>query len=109
MKKTVLKELKPEVSTHIFEGILPGREIYKGGMFFHEPGELTHSNDQGSPVHVHDDCEMFFFFQGKAEMEVDGVRFPAAAGDLFVIEPGEEHHMIMSSGETVIGIWCHAR
>lgn len=108
MKQFRLQELKSEVSTHIFESFLPGKEIYKGGMFFHKPGEVTHANDHGSSVHVHEDCELFFFYQGKAEMEVDGVRYPAGAGDLFLIEPGEDHHMILGPEDYAVGTWCHA-
>ena len=109
MKKYRPREWKTEVEFHLFETFLPGKEIYKGGMFFHTPGEVTHANDQGSPVHVHEDCEMFFFFQGSATMEIDGVRYAAEAGDLFVVEPGEDHHMILGANESAVGIWCHAR
>lgn len=109
MKQIRISNLKPEVSTHIFESYLPGCKIYKGGMFFRKPGEVTHADDHGTPVHVHEDCELFFFFQGKAWMEIDGVRYPAQAGDLFVVEPGEDHHMISGEEDCAVGIWCHAQ
>lgn len=108
MKKIRFDHLKPEVATHIFEDFLPGNSIYAGGMFFQKAGEVSHENDNGSPVHVHEDCELFCFFQGKAMVEVDGVKHPAEAGDVFLIEPGEDHHIISGEDELPIGIWCHA-
>ena len=109
MRKLCAQELKREVSTHIFEGILPGIEIYQGGMFFMKAGEVSHANDGGSSVHVHEDCELFYFMQGKAVVEIDKEGYPAAAGDIFLVEPGEDHHILAGKDEIPVGIWCHAR
>ena len=109
MKQMHKGQMKNEISTHIFEGILPGTSIYSGGLSFMEKDEISHANDKGSPVHVHDDCELFYFFQGKAAVDVDGVRYPAGAGDIFLIEPGEDHHIIADGKEPPIVLWCHAK
>ena len=74
-----------------------------------KPGEISHEKDGGSRIHRHNDCELFCFFQGKAVVEVEGKEYPAEAGDIFLIEPGEDHHIIASEKELPVGIWCHAK
>ena len=109
MKKYRKEDLKANAVSHVFEGILPGKEISHGGMFFLKANDVTHACDNGSRRHVHEDCKLFYFLQGKAVVEVDGVCHQAEIGDIYLIEPGEDHHIVAGEQELPVGIYCHAR
>jgi quercetin dioxygenase-like cupin family protein len=96
-------ELAPE-GGHVFQGLLDGKKIYSGGLSFHTPGKVTHA---GGP-HTHADQEMFCLLQGEGWIEVGGVREPVRAGDVLLIEPGEDHHLISSEHNPLINLWLHA-
>ena len=40
---------------------------------------------------------------------VDGVEHPFEAGDIVVIEPGEEHHIVADEEDPIVNIWLHIR
>ena len=94
------------LSGHILDGILDGARLYKGGVSFHEPGHVSHRDER---PHVETDEEAFILLQGRGWIEIDGVREPAAAGEVLVIEPGEDHHLISSEEEPFVNLWLHAR
>jgi mannose-6-phosphate isomerase-like protein (cupin superfamily) len=110
MKRYRLKDLSDVREGHVFRDILPGAHICNGGMGFKKPGQRTHSFDGagGSDRHVHDDPEGFVILQGKAEMELNGKRYPLVAGDIVVVEPGEDHHLISDVNDPCINLWLHA-
>ncbi|MBM4144279.1 MAG: cupin domain-containing protein, partial [Lentisphaerae bacterium] len=106
-----LNELPAVTGGHVFSGVLPGAYLCMGGMGFKRPGERTHTNDGpgGRDLHAHDDDrEAFVILQGKARMEVDGKMHPLAAGDIVVIEPGEDHHLISDAQDPCVNLWLHA-
>lgn len=76
-----------------------------GGLSFHGPGVITH--DEHRP-HTHEDQECFFILQGEGWVELNGKREPIGVGDVLVIEPGEDHHMISSEHNPLVLIWLHA-
>ncbi|MCD4825362.1 MAG: cupin domain-containing protein [Phycisphaerae bacterium] len=55
-----------------------------------------------------DDCEAFVILQGKAEMELNGKQYPLTTGDIFVVEPGEDHHLISDENDPCVNLWLHA-
>jgi mannose-6-phosphate isomerase-like protein (cupin superfamily) len=97
-------------SGHILQDILPGDYLCTGGLAFTKPGDRSHTNDgpDGRDYHVHRDREAFVILQGRGVMEVDGVPHPVSPGDIVVIEPGEDHHLISSEEDPIVTLWCHA-
>lgn len=94
-----------EGSDQVFSAYLNGKRIYSGGLSFHAPGLVTHA---GNDAHTHDDQEMFCLLQGEGWIEVEGVRERVQAGDVIVIEPGEDHHLESSPDNPLINLWLHA-
>lgn len=111
MKQIRLRDLADVTEGHILQEVLPGEYISTGGLAFCKPGSRSHTNNgpDGRDCHVHTDGEAFMILQGHGEMEVDGVKHPVRTGDVILIEPGEDHHLISSSDEPIVTVWCHAR
>ena len=110
MKRYRLTDL-PDVSEgHFLSGIVPGEFLREGGLSFKSPGQRTHTGDgpDGSDRHTHDDCEVFVTLQGRGRMEVDGISHPVTTGDVIVIEPGEDHHLIADADDPCVNLWLHA-
>lgn len=105
MQRYRWKDLKEVVSTHFLEGILPGKRLYAGGLSFHPPGFRVHAEEE---KHTHPDCEVFCILQGKGLLEIEGRLEPLQAGDIVVIEPGENHHLISDEKEPIVNLWLHA-
>lgn len=110
MKRYRLSDLEDITRGHVLQGLLDGEYLVEGGLGFKAPGERTHSHDglDGSDRHVHDDCEVFIVLQGKAEMEIDGQRHPLATGDICIVEPGEDHHLVSDPDDPCVNVWLHA-
>lgn len=102
----------PEVREgHFLREALPGKYLCKGGLGFKAPGQRTHTNDGpgGADRHVHaEDCEAFVILQGRGWMEVNGKRHPVSTGDILVIEPGEDHHLVADEDDPCVNLWLHA-
>ncbi len=111
MIKLRLHQLADTREGHFLAGFLEGAYLCQGGMGFKAPSARTHSNDGpgGRDCHVHDDdCEAFVILQGKAMMELNGVMHPMVTGDVFIVEPGEDHHLISDPADPCINLWLHA-
>lgn len=108
MKKLTLKDLKP-AGGQLFEGVLPGEKLYAGGLSFSKPGEVSHADDNPEGTHIHDDCELFMMVQGKAVVRVNGREEAVKTGDIILVEPGEDHHVISDMEDPAVILWCHAR
>jgi mannose-6-phosphate isomerase-like protein (cupin superfamily) len=106
MKRYRFADLKDIRDGHFLKGIVPGDFIHVGGLGFKKPGERSHAAE--GHAHVHDDCEVFVILQGKGEMEINGRRHPVTTGDIIVVEPGEDHHLIADLDDPCINLWCHA-
>jgi mannose-6-phosphate isomerase-like protein (cupin superfamily) len=103
MKKYRISDLGPVETEHVAEALVPGQFIHHGGLSFHPVGWRTHSEGN----HVHDSHEVFVILQGRGELELDGCRQPVVAGDVLVIEPGEEHYLIGDPAHPIINLWFH--
>ncbi len=107
MKKMTIKDLRV-TEGQLFWGILPGEKLYTGGLSFTEPGEISHADENPEGTHVHDDCELFLIVQGRAVIQVNGVGESIKTGDIILVEPGEDHHIISDAEEPAVVLWCHA-
>ena len=111
MIKLRLNQIPDIREGHFLKGLVPGEYLCRGTLSYKPPGLRTHSNDGpgGLDRHVHeDDHEAFVLLQGKAIMEVDGEAHPMVTGDVFIIEPGEDHHLISDEEDPCINLWLHA-
>jgi len=90
---------------HVAARLIPGARLCQGGLSFHRAGERTHDSEGR---HTHDDHEVFVIMQGRGWIEIEGRREPIAAGDVLVIEPGEDHHVLGDAGHPVVNLWFHA-
>lgn len=97
MKQFTLADLLP--------GVLAGNVVERGGITRYESG--TRSHPEGH--HVHEHHEVFVILQGGGFIEIDGVRTPMAAGDVFVVSPGEDHHVISAGDRPLQSAWMHVR
>jgi quercetin dioxygenase-like cupin family protein len=110
MKRYRLSDLPDVREGHFLSGVLGGKYICKGAMTYKAPGQRTHTNDgpDGQDVHIHpDDCEVFIILQGRARMELNGERHPMTTGDIVIVEPGEDHHLISDEQDPCVAIWLH--
>jgi len=110
MRQMRLKDLPDVREGHFLKGVIPGKYLCQGTLGYKKPGQRTHSHDGpgGADRHVHDDCEVFIIVQGKAVMQLDGKEYPLTAGDVFIVEPGEDHHLISDADDPCINLWLHA-
>ena len=111
MKIIRLNILEDIPNGHFLQNFLPGTVIYKGGFSVGLPGKRTHSFDgpDGRDWHVHDDYELFIILQGRGNLEVNQTVYPVRCGDVIIIEPGEDHHLISDSQDPLIVSYCHAK
>ncbi|MBN1865791.1 cupin domain-containing protein [Candidatus Sumerlaeota bacterium] len=103
-----LKDLPDNESGHFLAGVVPGEFLYRGAITYKKPNERTHTKPGDADYHVHEDSEVFIILQGKARMELNGAMYPLKTGDIFVVEPGEDHHLISDAEEPCVSLWCHA-
>jgi len=111
MIKLRLNQLPDVREGHFLKGLIPGRYLCRGTLSYKPPGLRTHTNDapDGRDRHVHqDEHEAFVLLQGKATMELNGEMHPMVTGDVFVVEPGEDHHLISDPVDPCINLWLHA-
>lgn len=106
MEKTRLSQLSDAGNGHILKDVFPGKYIYSGGLSFMQPNECSHGDEIR---HVHDDHEAFIIFQGRGKLETDGGVYDISAGDVIIIAPGENHHLLSGNSEPLTVLWCHAR
>ena len=110
MRRYRLNQLPDAREGHFLSGLVPGRYLCQGALSYKRPNVRTHTNDGpgGSDRHVHDDYEAFVILQGKAVMEVDGERVTMVTGDVVIVEPGEDHHLVSDAEDPCINLWLHA-
>ena len=80
-------------------------KVEAGGISrYDDAGHRTH----GEARHVHTVPEIFCIVQGSGTIEIDGTdggRF--TAGDLLIIDPGEDHHLISDGDVPLVFTWMH--
>ncbi|MGI6609135.1 MAG: cupin domain-containing protein [Limnochordia bacterium] len=100
-----ISDLDATGAEHVASHILQGEVLTRGGLSFTKPGHLTHDGHE----HRHDDDEeMFVILQGRGWVQIDGKQERIAAGDVLVIEAGEEHHLLSDEQDPLVHIWLHA-
>lgn len=50
-------------------------------------------------MHVHEQCEIYYFVSGNAEYLVEGSRYPLEAGSILIMRPAESHRAKIISRE----------
>lgn len=95
MKQLTLADLMSDV--------LAGHFVERGGITRYEHGARSHPEG----YHVHEHPEVFVIFQGAGEIEIDGARTPFTAGDVFLVEAGEDHHVISGGDRPLQSAWMH--
>jgi mannose-6-phosphate isomerase-like protein (cupin superfamily) len=100
MKKLTVADLRPNGSA-LLPGILGQAGIAHGGVYVFKPGETAHPE----PRHVHAVDEVFLFLQGKGVLPIDGIDVPVQAGDVVIVEAGEDHHTRSSIEEPLVAAW----
>ena len=103
MKRYKFSDLGSDGPEHVVSKLVPGKYIASGGLSFNKIGERTHSEG----YHVHPEGEIFCIMQGQGEIEIDGKREPVHAGEVLIIEPGEDHHLIGDPAHPIINLWFH--
>ena len=103
MKRYRISDLHSDGPQHVVSALVPGAYIDHGGLSFHPVGWRTHPEGQ----HVHDNAEVFCILQGQGEIEIDGRREPLHAGEVLIIEPGEEHYIVGDPAYPIINLWFH--
>lgn len=105
MKKLSLAELTGRRDGPVLADAVPGYLIDRGGVSQYPAGERTHPEGP----HVHTVPEVFCILQGSGQVEIDGVPTPFEAGDVLLIEPGEDHHLISQGDVPLVHAWMHLR
>jgi len=80
--------------------------VQRGGISRYDgAGHRTHAE---SDHHVHDVPELFTIVQGSGVLELNGaVATTFTAGDILIIEPGEDHHLISDGAVPLVFTWMH--
>jgi mannose-6-phosphate isomerase-like protein (cupin superfamily) len=100
MKQLTLSEVHPDGS-RLLPDVLGEARIAHGGIYVFKPGETAHPE----PRHVHEVDEVFIFLQGKGVLPIDGVDYPVQAGNVVIVEAGEDHHTRSSVDEPLVAAW----
>lgn len=109
MKHMRISQLSDITDGQVFQEIMPGKYIKNGALSYAKPGARSHSHP-GEPKdhHTHDDIETFIVIQGKGKLELDGKFYDMIPGDIYAVEPGEDHHIISSEDDPTVVMWIHA-
>ena len=99
MKRMKIADLQP-VDGQLLPDQLKGSKITGGGVYVFKPGETAHPE-----VHIHDVDEVFIFVQGKGILPIDGTDHPVEAGDVVIVEAGEDHHTTGSTDDPLVAAW----
>lgn len=94
MRRTTLTELASGIA-------LPGYRIESGGVSRLAPGQISH--DRGP--HTHEDPEIFLILSGSGRIHLDGAVSGYTAGDVLIVEAGEDHHL--EAVTEVVTTWLH--
>ncbi len=105
MRKLTFAQIPPGTGPLVPGVVDPPRPVAKGGFRrYDEPGFRTHDGDD---PHVHPHThELFWIFQGSGTLEIDGHAADTfAPGEVVVIEPGEDHHLVSTGPVPLVFTW----
>jgi len=106
VKKTSLYELKSKGRLNFLDATFDIGPLLRGGLHFYKPGEKSHAKEER---HVHPDhYEVFVNVQGMGILEIEGREYDFNVGDVFLIEPGESHHLTADKESPVVNLWMGA-
>ena len=105
MKTLKLSQLQDIKKGHFLSNIINEKYINNGMLRFGKPGFRTHSNENQDDIHTHDTHEIFMILQGKACIELNNKKYNVETGDIFIIDPGENHHLNVDENDPAIYIW----
>ena len=88
MKKLTISEVTND-GLQLMPDLFGKVRIDKGGVKVFEPGESAHPEAR----HVHDQDEVFILLQGEGILPIDGEEYPVKAGEVWIVEAGEDHHL----------------
>ncbi|WP_223167285.1 cupin domain-containing protein [Nonomuraea sp. SYSU D8015] len=119
MRRSTLADMGGGVS-------LPGFRVASGGVSTLPPGQVSHASGR----HTHPDPEIFLILSGTGKIHIDGEvserptpgpesgslrdqrgpserhhEYDFAAGDVLIVEAGEDHHLEAVS--EVVTVWLH--
>ena len=103
MQKLSLADLTARADGPILADAVPGFQIERGGITRYEAGARSHPEGH----HIHTVPEVFCILQGRGVIEIDGVPTPFQAGDVFVVEAGEDHHLVSQGELPLLSAWMH--
>ena len=106
MRRYKISELNVSGAGHILTSLVPGRYLNSGGLSFTKPGHRTH--DTPEPHRHADSEEVFIILQGRGVIQIDGTEHPVSTGDVLVVEPNEDHHLVSDRSDPIVHIWLHA-
>lgn len=99
LRKAVMWGL-PRGRENFLDGLLPVGRFRYGGLHLFKPDEVSHEEEER---HVHEGhYEVFVCVQGRGVVEVEGLEHEFRVGDVFLIEPGESHH-VKADGKESLG------
>lgn len=104
MRKYSIHSLPVTNGGHIFSALVPGQHIHQGGLSILKPLECPHPD-----YHAHKDQEVFVALQGRALLTVNGESQQMEAGDVVVIDPGEDHQLVADRHDPLVVMWFHAK
>jgi mannose-6-phosphate isomerase-like protein (cupin superfamily) len=100
MKKLSITDLEPSGS-YLMPRQMGDAKVTGGGIYVFKPGETAHPE----PEHKHETTEVFIFLQGCGVLPVDGYDHVVQAGDVVIVEPGEDHHTRSSMDDPLVAAW----
>ena len=99
MKRLKMVDAKGNGS-RILPALFGAKKITGGGLSIFKPGEIPHPEP-----HAHDCDEVFIFLQGRGILPIDGKNHPIGAGDVIIVEKGEDHHTTSSVEDPLVAAW----
>jgi mannose-6-phosphate isomerase-like protein (cupin superfamily) len=103
LRKLHISDLTGRADGPVLADAVPGFVVERGGVSRYLAGERTHPEGH----HVHTVPEMFCILQGTGVIEIDGAPTPFQAGDVFLVDPGEDHHLVSQGGLPLVSMWLH--
>jgi mannose-6-phosphate isomerase-like protein (cupin superfamily) len=103
MRQLTITDLTGGGTGPVLSKAVPGFHLERGGITRYEAGARSHPEGH----HVHTVPEVFLILQGSGVIEVDGVPTPFQAGDVFVIDAGEDHHLVSQGELPLLSAWMH--